>query len=103
MAPCGHINKHHHGINGKLEDLACTLEQGHDGDHSAEHLALRMADDNFETAKQIQEGAQSHKFAGKMWLEVKEMGFWSDGASIPAADIKPDLAQLAELKRKAAE
>jgi len=35
---CGHINKHSHDEYGKLDDLACDLEQGHGGDHSAMHF-----------------------------------------------------------------
>jgi hypothetical protein len=31
---CGHINKHYYNPDNELEDLACTLEKGHKGDHS---------------------------------------------------------------------
>ena len=36
IVACGHINRQHHNENNELEDLACTLEKGHAGDHSAE-------------------------------------------------------------------
>jgi hypothetical protein len=36
IVSCGHINRQHHNTENELEDLACTLEKGHAGDHSAE-------------------------------------------------------------------
>jgi hypothetical protein len=33
---CGHINRQHHNADNELEDLACTLDKGHKGAHSAE-------------------------------------------------------------------
>jgi hypothetical protein len=36
IAYCGHINKQYHNQDNELEDLACTLEKGHAGEHSAE-------------------------------------------------------------------
>ena len=38
MPKCGHINKHSHGVKGKPDNLKCTLEKGHSGDHSADHF-----------------------------------------------------------------
>lgn len=35
MTQCSHINKQFYNSKGVLEDLTCTLEEGHDGDHSA--------------------------------------------------------------------
>lgn len=35
IVACGHINRQHHNADGVLEDLACTLDKGHKGDHSA--------------------------------------------------------------------
>ena len=101
---CGHLNMHHKGLKGGLEPLACTLAAGHEGDHNAKYKALRKVDDNFETAVLVEQGANTYKIAGIMYAELEEDGFWSDGAGIPAKDIKPDLEQLAELvksKRKA--
>lgn len=36
LANCGHINKQSYNANNELEDLYCTLEKGHEGDHGAE-------------------------------------------------------------------
>ncbi len=33
---CGHINKQSYNKENELEDVACTREKGHAGDHSAE-------------------------------------------------------------------
>ncbi len=35
IVSCGHINRQHHNPDNALEDLACTLDKGHKGDHSA--------------------------------------------------------------------
>jgi hypothetical protein len=35
IVACGHINRQHHNQENVLEDLACTLDKGHKGDHSA--------------------------------------------------------------------
>ena len=96
---CGHINKQHKAIGGKLEDLACILPIGHDGDHFATHLALRKVDDNFETAQAVADGAKTYTMGGIMYAILPAESYWSDSASIPAANIVPDLEQLAELKR----
>lgn len=36
IGSCGHVNKQSHNKDNELEDLACTLDKGHAGDHSAE-------------------------------------------------------------------
>ena len=35
IVACGHINRQHHNADGELQDLACSLDKGHKGDHSA--------------------------------------------------------------------
>jgi hypothetical protein len=34
IVSCGHINRQYHNAENALEDLACTLEKGHKGDHN---------------------------------------------------------------------
>lgn len=34
IVACGHINRQHHNDDNILEDLACTLDKGHAGDHA---------------------------------------------------------------------
>lgn len=97
---CGHINKQFHNIKGRIEDLPCTLPSGHDGDHSAKHVALRQVEDNFETAELITNGAKTYTIAGRLFMAVEVDGFWGDAAGVPAANIKPDLEQLKQLKLK---
>ena len=97
---CGHINKQFHNIKGKIEDLACTLPAGHDGDHSAKHLALRQVEDNFETAELVANGAKTYTIAGKVFMAIDVDGFWSDAAGVLATSVKPDLEQLKQLRLK---
>jgi hypothetical protein len=33
---CGHINKQSYNADNELEDVVCTREKGHAGDHTAE-------------------------------------------------------------------
>lgn len=35
LTSCGHVNKQSYNENNELEDLFCTLDKGHKGDHSA--------------------------------------------------------------------
>lgn len=99
LVGCGHINKHFHGVSGKLEDLVCTLPEGHEGDHSAPTQALRQVEDNFETALAVEAGAKKFTIAGKLYLTVNEDGFWSDAAGVLASEIKPDLDGFATLQK----
>jgi len=82
---CGHINRHSLGLDGKPDNLACTLPKGHTGNHSAEH---------YEVATQVSgmlEDVQSMEFNqlpdGKM--EITTLREWGDMAGIPAKDIVP--------------
>jgi hypothetical protein len=96
---CGHINKQHYGIDGKLQDLVCDLPDGHEpvllrtekvkdvsGNisqvpvygvvHSAEYEYLRVA--RIPTLKQRVEGEPvTHEIA-------KRRGEWTDAAGVPA-------------------
>ena len=40
---CGHINRQYYNPDGALEDLACTLDKGHKGDHEADYPGGRAA------------------------------------------------------------
>lgn len=35
---CGHVNRHSYDYQGNLDNLECTQEKGHGGDHSAMHF-----------------------------------------------------------------
>lgn len=100
---CGHVNKHHVGLNGKPEDLACTLPAGHKGDHSAEFECLRPYDGSFEHAglKRYQMGSKviNGAVVPTEYVKTKDTAYWSDGAGVPAAEIEPDQEQLAHLKQ----
>jgi hypothetical protein len=100
---CGHVNRHHKGVNGRIESLVCTLPDGHTGDHQAEYECLRPFDGSYEHAqlprvtmsKAIVNGA----VVPSEYVKVKELAFWGDAAGTPTADIQPDLDQLARLKQ----
>jgi len=100
---CGHINKHHNNVDGELEDLKCELPAGHQGDHQADYLCFRATNGSVKQAKQIAQAQVEGRaitifVSGKELIETVEKSYWSDGASVPAADIKPDLEQLKRLK-----
>lgn len=97
---CGHVNKQHHGVDGKLEELVCVLPFGHEGDHSTKYLCLRQVDDNFETARLREQGVKFYTVQGKLYKETEEDAFWSDAAGVLAENVKPDLEQLKALKAK---
>lgn len=95
---CGHINKHFVNIDGVLENLYCVLPKDHEGDHEADYDCLRPVDGSIAQARLISGGKKVLTVAGKNYLELTERAYWSDGANTLAADIKPDLAQLAYIK-----
>jgi len=75
---CGHINKQHYGVNGKLEDLVCTLPARHEGDHSAVYKRLvgtPVTDEKGRVLKQTYE-------------EVEDTGRWNDAAGTPAEQVR---------------
>src|SRR3990167_7257259 len=77
MSLCGHVNKHYYGLNGKLEDLTCTLEGGHTGDHSALHRRKVGTPVTDEKGRVI----------STTYEEVETLGAWNDAAGTPAANI----------------
>lgn len=106
---CDHINRHFINADGVREDLLCTLQAGHEGDHSAPYTCLRLADGSIAQARAVAAGKPTLKLSGRVvqgvgfvqnqYVEVTETAFWSDGASVPADQIKPDTEQLAYIKR----
>ena len=77
---CGHINKQNWQYKEELdksvlEDLACDLEKGHEGNHSAEKFEKSFKNDGLSTE-------------GMVRVE------WSDAAGTPADEIEPDLTTL---------
>ena len=103
LSRCASINKHHKNTDGELEDLQCELKEGHAGDHSSDYLCYRPTDGSTKQAKRISQANLEGKaitimLGGKELIETVEKTYWSSVAEIPAADIKPDLAQLARIK-----
>lgn len=77
--PCGHVNRHHHGVDGKLKELHCVLPAGHDGDHQAPAQKNKPDPQYDEKGRVV-----------KMSYTVEEItGYWNDSASTPAKDIYP--------------
>ena len=87
---CNHINKQYHNLENVLEDLACILEEGHSGNHKAEHEALR----EFSGAKNP--NLTYKVWAGKEYQVVIVAGEWSEEAGRSAAEYAAEL----EEKRK---
>lgn len=84
-ATCGHINKQAFNTDGLLEDLACTLPAGHEGDHSAKTQTLQK------NPYLTKNPRAEYKWADGVEYEVREVtAFWSDAAGVPAEKIKPD-------------
>jgi hypothetical protein len=82
---CGHVNKQAYNIDGLLEDLLCTLPEGHAGDHSAKTKSL--AKNPYSTKNPRAE----YLWAEGTEYEIKEVTtFWSDAAGKPASQIEPD-------------
>jgi len=106
---CGHINRHFINADGVREDLKCVLDAGHEGDHSAPYKCLRPADGSIAQARAIATGSAVLKLSGRMvgnqfvkndYVEVEEIGYWSDAAGTPVEHIKPDTEQLKRIKAK---
>lgn len=97
---CGHINRQFINADGVREDLKCTLPDGHVDDHAAPYQCLRPVDGSIKQAKAVASGKPILTIGGKQFVEVTEAGEWSDGASIPVEQIKPDSEQLAQIKQK---
>ena len=87
MELCGHINKHFKNMQGVLEDLPCSLESGHAGEHQAEYQALR----EFSGLKNPNQKYQV--WMGKEYEVVTDIAEWSDAAGRPAAEIAQELAE----------
>lgn len=90
MAKCKHVNRHSYGIDGKLDNLECVLEEGHDGLHEAPH---------YEVATQLsgtldEEDTSTFNVVtdknGNVYYEGTVTRRWSDAAGVPAKDIKPE-------------
>ena len=103
LRKCVSINKHYKNTDGELEDLPCELEEGHEGDHSANYLCYRATNGSVKQAKQIAQAKLDGRaitiiVSGAELIETEEKAYWSSVAETLAADIKPDLAQLARIK-----
>lgn len=77
---CGHINKQNWTFKPELgysvlEDLACDMKPGHDGDHSAMKHEVSFRND------------------GQAWEGNKRV-YWRDVAGTPADEIEPDISTL---------
>lgn len=84
---CGHINKQFVNTEGELEDLACSLDDGHAGDHQAEYIALR----EFSGVKNP--SVKYKVFGGKEYMVVTEVGKWSDAAGKTSFEFATEMEQ----------
>jgi hypothetical protein len=75
---CGHVNKQFYGVNGKLEDLACTREAGHKGDHFAPCLH-NVPDHIYD---------QGGNVAKQHWVQEETVAAWGNAAGKPTTEIK---------------
>jgi hypothetical protein len=77
---CGHINRHHTDTSGKLTPLACTLEPGHTGDHSAAYT------------RNVPEYITDHKGIAIKVIQnpTEAVTYWRDEAGTPASEIVPE-------------
>jgi hypothetical protein len=78
LKTCGHVNKQHYNVKGRLEDLPCDLLAGHAGDHHAAYQ--RNVPNHIYNNKGGVEKAQ--------WDQVEAEAFWGNDAGTPAGDIK---------------
>ena len=62
---CGHVNTHSRDEDNKLDNLVCTLADGHDGKHSAKHLER----DPMNPTEFAEFDAQWSDAAGADWVE----------------------------------
>ena len=72
---CGHLTRHSHGIDGKHDNLACTREPGHDGNHGAEHLEL------------VESPVGTIEIGRKKYVKKNIYREWSDVAGTPVSQI----------------
>lgn len=87
---CGHVNKQYYNTAGRLEDLSCTLPDGHSGDHSAESK-INVPDHIHD------EGGRVVK---SRYTQEERTAYWSDSAGTPAAQItEKQLPQLTEFQK----
>jgi hypothetical protein len=100
---CEHENTHHSNLDGEKESVFCELPKGHVGDHQADYTCWRPTNGSTKQAKMIAQAKLEGRaitivLNGKEFIETVEKTYWSDGASIPVENIKPDLEQLARIK-----
>lgn len=111
---CGHKNRHFINHLGERDVLLCELPEGHSGDHEADYTCYRPYDGgSIRQARDLAAGkivpiTLSRKIEAGAVLEFKyietvERAYWGDPASVAAEEIKPDLAQLMELRKKKGE
>lgn len=74
---CGHVNKQFYGYAGVLEDLACTLAEGHPGDHQAPYerkVGEKITDEKGRVTKVT-------------YSAVDAVCYWNDAAGVPAREV----------------
>lgn len=85
---CGHVNKHHYGSDGRLQDISCELLKGHDGDHKA--VYMKLIPDHITNNKGVV--IEEH------YREQLAETYWGDMAGTPASAISekpmPQLTQF---------
>lgn len=76
---CGHINKQFVNAQGTLEDLACTLPKGHEGDHFAKYKRVVTEYGIVKDEKGVSRQAVTGTHVGEA------DGWWGDAAGVPAS------------------
>lgn len=90
LTTCGHVNKQHFNAEGKLEDLACTLDPRHPGDHQAPYKK-NVADHLYDEKNRIV----------KITYHLEDaVSYWNDSAGKPADKVKSgEVAQMTGFQR----
>jgi hypothetical protein len=87
---CSHINRHYYNTDGKLEELACVLADGHEGDHSAP--AKRNEGDRVEDEK--------GRLVKVNYRQVDTTAYWNDMASKPTIEIVEGVSEQMNMMQK---
>lgn len=79
---CGHINRHSYGVNGKLDNLSCEKEKGHEGNHGAWHFERHYG-------PALQDDINPRIYHPQLSWEGDRWTEWNDDAGTPVELIKP--------------
>jgi hypothetical protein len=88
-AACGHVNKQHYNTDGKLQDLACTLPDGHIGDHQALCKKLSGEPQTDEKGRVVKSN----------YYEVDAIAYWNNAAGKAANPVTTEVMQTSLLQK----